>query len=367
MIRVLQVVGAMEYAGMETFIMNLYRQIDRSSVQFDFLVHHERRAPFEDEIEALGGKIYHTSIIDDGNFIKYSHDLRQLYQNHPEYRIVHGHLGSVAYWYLGAAKRQGVPWRILHSHVPSYVKSLKGYVKNAMFKLSPHYANIHFACSQEAGKYQFGNQPFEIIPNGIDVPRFRYNEAIRNRIRKELQIDDRFVIGHVGRFFPEKNHAFIVRLFYELRRKMDNSVLLFIGGGPLLKKTKQQVKELGLEDHVLFLGMQDNTAPFYQAMDAFVLPSLYEGFPLTGIEAQCAGLPCLFTDHSAPSIVMQPDSKQLALNDNDFGNWIDALIHISKSHVNRQLIPPQMENYDSAVVAEKMIRFYQQLLEKETC
>ncbi len=364
--RVLHVVGAMEYGGMETFIMNLYRQIDRDEVQFDFLVHHKRRGAFEDEIETLGGKVYHTSIIDDGNFIKYRHDLRTFYQNHPEYRIVHGHLGSMAFWYLGAAKKHGVPWRILHSHVPSYVKSVKGYAKNALFKLSPLYANINFACSPEAGKYQFQNRSFEIIPNVIDVTRFRYNENVRAETRNELNINNCFVVGHVGRFFTEKNHVFLLQMFQQLRKENSNAVLMLIGGGPLFEKTKQQAKELGLENSVLFLGLQENTAPYYQAMDAFVLPSLYEGFPLTGIEAQCAGLPCLFTDRTSSNILLLPGSKKLSVENNAVADWVNALAEISRSSVNREALPPQIMEHDSRTVAEKMTALYKQLWEKDS-
>ena len=365
-LRVLHVVGAMEYGGMENFIMNLYRNMDRNNIQFDFLTHHGRRGSFEDEIEALGGKIYHTTITDDGNMIRYRRALRALYHEHPEYKIVHGHLSSMAYWYLGEAEKQGVPWRILHSHVPSYIKSLKGLTKNAMLRLSPCHANIRFACSPEAGRYQFRSQPFEIINNCIDLSRFQYNEEKRNALRKELGLEDRFVVGHVGRFFPEKNHAFLLRMFDALQHQMDDATLLLVGGGPLFETIRQQVNEMGLKNRVVFSGLQKDTVPFYQAMDVFVLPSQYEGFPLTGIEAQCAGLPCVFTDRTTDSILMGENCMQLAPDDEAIGQWVDTLKKIRNYKVDRSKLPSELWEYDAVTVARKMADRYYALWEKCT-
>ena len=364
-IRILHVVGAMEYGGMENFIMNLYRRMDRSMIQFDFLTHHGRRGTFEDEIEAMGGHVYHTTVTDDGNIKKYRHQLHSLYQEHPEYRIVHGHLGSMAYWYLGEAKRQGIPWRILHSHVPSYVRSFKGYAKNALFKLSPIYANIRLACSPEAGKYQFQKQSYEIVHNGIDVYRFLYNEKTRRKVRAELGIEDRFVVGHVGRFFPEKNHKFIVKMFYDLKNQIPNAALMLVGGGYLMDDIRRQTANLGLEKDVLFVGLQKDTSQYYQAMDAFVLPSLYEGFPLTGIEAQSAGLPCLFTNHLSSSILMNPGSKQLPLDDQQLSLWVDALCEIREKTLDRNDISDMIWEYDANNAAKKMADRYFALLENK--
>ncbi|MBQ6961005.1 MAG: glycosyltransferase family 1 protein [Clostridia bacterium] len=364
-IRILHVVGAMEYGGMENYIMNLYRCMDRSEIQFDFLTHHGRRGTFEDEIEAMGGHIYHTTVTDDGNLIKYRRQLRRLYQEHPEYRIVHGHLGSMAYWYLGEAKRAGVPWRILHSHVPSYVRSVKGCAKNMLFRLSPLYANIHLACSPEAGQYQFRNKSFEIVHNGIDVRRFLYHERTRKEIRKELGVEGRFVVGHVGRFFPEKNHRFLLEMFCELKKSMDSAALLLVGGGYLMEDIQQLAVNLGLEKDVLFVGLQKDTSPYYQAMDAFVLPSLYEGFPLTGIEAQSAGLPCLFTDRVSPSLLITPNTKQLPPEDHQISAWVDALNEIGGKTIDRADISDSIWEYDADTVAKKMADRYCALLEKE--
>ena len=366
MIRILQVLGAMEYGGMESFVMNLYRQMDRSKIQFDFLTHHGRRGAFEDEIEAMGGKVYHTTVTDDGNMIRYLRALKALYAEHPEYRIVHGHLGSMAYWYLGEAEKQGVPWRILHSHVSSYVPSLKGYVKDFLFRFSPRHANIRMACSEEAGVYQFKDQPFEVISNGIDVEHFRFQPETRNKIRQELGLESRFVIGHVGRFFPEKNHAYLIRVFSALKKQMPDAALVLIGIGYLQESVMTMVRELGLEKDVLFLGLQKDPAPYYQAMDVFVLPSLYEGLPLTGVEAQSAGLPCLFTDKVSSRILLRPDAGMLPVQECDIGRWVRSLSDLRETEHNRDEVPPALWNYDIRTVAGKMASEYMSLLERQS-
>lgn len=186
-IRVLQVVPNMQAGGLESFIMNIYRHIDRSQVQFDFLVHYRRRCFFDDEIERLGGRIYRLSVREDNNVFKYIRDLKCFFREHSEYRIVHGHMASLASFYLGQAKKGGVPTRILHSHNERTESTAKGRCKWFLSRFSKSYANIHFACSEKAGLYLFGTDDFTVIHNAVDISRFHFEKEVRNQTRQETR------------------------------------------------------------------------------------------------------------------------------------------------------------------------------------
>jgi len=357
MMRILHVFSVLDVGGMESYVMNMYRHIDRTQIQFDFLVHHGRRGVFEDEIEAMGGRIFHATVLDDFNIPKYIRQLKKLYSEN-QYPIVHGHLSSMALWYLGEAERAGVGCRILHCHCPGYTKTLKGYLRHILFQFSPRHANVRFACSEEAGKYQFKDMDFEVLPNGIDIRKFRYSPDSRAEIRSQLGIGDEFVVGHVGRFFPEKNHVFMVKMFAKLVEKIPDAKLMLLGDGPLAEDIKQQVAEAGLEKNVIFVGLQKNCAPYYSAMDCFVLPSVYEGLPLSGIEAQCAELPCIFTAAASEQLKISPKAVYIPVGDDDAGKWADELKRISQTKTDRTAVTAESELYDVRKNAGKMAERY---------
>lgn len=289
-IRILHINGQMYCAGVETFLMNIYRNIDREKIQFDFLVHYSERKYYDNEIEDLGGRIYRMSIREDNNFMKYFLELKKFFKEHTEYKIVHAHMESFAMFYLPFAKVAGIPIIIGHSHNDKVVPSLKGYLKRFMNIPFKYLATDYLACSEESGRFLFGNRPTEIIPNAIDAQRFRFNPDVRSKVRRELNIENKFAIGHVGRFHPQKNHAFLIDIFYEVYKKNQNAILLLIGDGELKAAIKRKVIELGLVNQVKFLGVRSDTNELYQAMDVFVLPSLFEGLGIVGIEAQAAAL-----------------------------------------------------------------------------
>lgn len=360
MMRVLHVVSVMDMGGMENYIMNLYRKIDRSELQFDFLVHHGRHGFFEDEIEALGGRVYHTTLMDDFNLPKYLNQLRKLFRDTP-YDIVHGHLGSTALFYLGSAKRAGVPVRILHSHCPGHPNTVKGYIKHILFRFSPIHANVYLACSDSAGKYQFRKAAFETVPNGIDVERFQFNERLRSDLRRELLMDDCFVIGHVGRFYYEKNHTYLLEIFRAFRERVPNAVLMLLGDGALMQNIKALAESMGLMESVRFMGVIGDCAPYYQAMDAFVMPSFYEGLPLTGIEAQCAGLPCLFSEGVSAEVKLDDRAEFLPIGRVNIDWWVDKLLEIRDCPPDRCRTMPGMERFDARLHAQRMTERYREL------
>jgi len=295
-IRILNIVPDMKAAGVETLIMNMYRNIDRSKVQFDFIVHSQERQFYDDEIEKLNGKIYRFSYKDDKNFFKYIRDLENFFDEHKEYKIVHGHMQSMMPIYLKIAKKKGVKVRIAHSHNNSYEKSLKGFVLHILSRFSKKYSNMNFACSKLAGKYLFGSMDFEVINNAIDLDKFYFEKRIRSIIRKKYGIkENEILIGNVGRMEKQKNQLFLVDVFEECLKHNSNYKLIIIGKGKLEKEIIKKVKEKNIESKVVFLKDIKNVNELMQAMDIFALPSLYEGLGIVLIEAQMSGLKCYAT------------------------------------------------------------------------
>lgn len=296
MIRVLHIVTYMGRGGLETMIMNYYRHIDRSQIQFDFLVHRDFRADYDDEIEALGGIIYRLPRLVPWS-ITYNKSLDAFFASHPEYKIVHVHQDCLSGVILKAAQKQGVPVRIAHSHNSSQDKNLKYLLKLFYMRQIPRYATQLFACGKEAGDWMFRGASYRVMNNAVDTKKYIYSSEMRDRMRCQLGISkDAFVVGHVGRFDPVKNHTFLIDVFAYLKKEREDAVLLLVGDGAMRKEMEQKATALGLTHSVIFTGLRSDVPELMQAMDVFVFPSLYEGIPLTLIEAQAAGLPCLVSD-----------------------------------------------------------------------
>lgn len=296
-LRILHIVGKMETGGLETLIMNWYRALDKTKIQFDFLTHYSEKGFYDDEIESYGGKVYHLSISNDRNYIKYKQDLNNFFQEHKEYKIVHAHHAAFGQFYLLAAKINKVPIRISHSHTASYIKTLRGFMVYLSSRRFKNYATEYFACSRAAGRFMYGNnKDFTIINNGIDTDKYIYSDVIRNRIRQELNLGDAYTLIHVGRFAEVKNHSFLIDIFLNYKEINPSSKLLLIGVGPLQNKIRDKVKNLGLESSVIFMNQVHNVQDYLSASDIFVFPSLYEGLPLTLVEAQSSGLPIICSD-----------------------------------------------------------------------
>ncbi len=298
-IRVLHVVVNMNRGGAETLIMNIYRNIDRSKVQFDFLVHKAEGA-YEEEIEKLGGTIYHIPYVTDVGHFGYKQELRKFFEKNYDYKIVHAHMDSMSGLVLKAAKEAGIPVRISHSHNTRNEGSMvaniyKNYIKT---KINGSATNF-MACSEDAAQWLFGKRASQTlkIKNAIDAIRFKYDENIRKRKRTELGIDkDAYIIGHVGRLCPQKNHTYLLDIFQYFKNINKNAMLLMVGQGPLRHEMEEKAKLLDIESSVIFLGDRGDTAELYQAMDILLFPSLHEGVPLAVIEAQAAGLRCVVSE-----------------------------------------------------------------------
>ena len=353
-IRILHIVTYMGRGGLETMLMNYYRSLDRSRVQFDFLTHRDFRADYDDEIEALGGRIYRLPNLNPFSR-SYLGALDRFFGEHPEYRIVHSHLDCMSAIPLKAAKKHGVPVRIAHSHNSNQTKDAKYLLKLIYKQMIAHNATELFACSDEAGRWMFAGADFRVLNNAIDAERYGYDANIRAEVRKELGIPaDAFTAGHVGRFMPQKNHGFLLRIFAELP---DNAMLLLVGDGELRAENEHLAEELGIRDRVIFAGLRRDVERMLQAMDVFVFPSLYEGLPLSVIEAQAAGLPCLISD-KVPIECKKTDLVTQIPLDASPAEWAEAVVSAAKTPRTNTLAQIREAGFDIRANAEWLQNYY---------
>lgn len=301
-IRVLHVIGIMNRGGAETMIMNLYRHIDRSKVQFDFVENSSEPAIFDEEIISLGGRIYRCPHYNGKNHFTYVKWWNEFFQAHSkEYPIVHGHLGSTAAIYLAIAKKYGV-YTIAHSHSAGTDHSMKSYLYRIMSHNTRNVADYFFACSEAAGLDRFGRKVtsgthYAVLNNAIEVDKFSYNPDVRQSVRRELGYEpNQIVVGHIGRYTKEKNHAFVLEIFSELKKLNADAKLLMIGDGPLHAQIMKIADQSQNATDIRFMGVRSDIGRLLQAIDIFVLPSLYEGLGIVAIEAQTAGVPCCVSD-----------------------------------------------------------------------
>ncbi|WML25167.1 glycosyltransferase family 1 protein [Neobacillus sp. OS1-33] len=295
-IRVLHVVVNMNRGGAETLIMNLYRNIDRSKVQFDFLTC--KVGVFDQEIKELGGTIHRIPYINEVGHFSYIKALNNFFSKHNDYTIVHSHLNRMSGLVVKAAKKMGIQYCISHSHNTGGEGGIlaKGYKWYSGLYI-PSNSDYTFACSESAAKWLFGSKANDakLLNNGIEPEMFTYSPDIRMTKRKELGISDQLVIGHVGRFTKQKNHKFLIEIFAGFVKRRPNSILLLCGDGVLRKDIEKRVNELNLKEKVKFLGVRSDINQLLQAFDLFLFPSLHEGLPVTLIEAQAAGIPCFIS------------------------------------------------------------------------
>lgn len=300
-IRVLHVLGGLSIGGAESRIMDLYRNMDRKKIQFDFLIHTTEKQHFEEEITKLGGKIYRVPRFKVYNWFSYEKALKQFFSHHKEFRAVHGHMTSTASIYLPIAKKAGIPITIAHSRSAGVDGGIKGVATKILRRSLKHKTDYCLACSKEAGEAVFGKKWVEqgkvqVIPNAIETEKYVYDIKVREDMRESLGLAGKLVIGHVGSFRTPKNHVFLLDVFAEIYKRNPAARLVLVGEGPLMPEIKEKAKQLGLSEVVLFTGNQSKVSDYYQTFDILIFPSLYEGLPGTVVEAQVSGLKCLISD-----------------------------------------------------------------------
>lgn len=347
--------------GVESVVMNYYRHVDRTRVQYDFLVDSDSTRIPEEEITSLGGRVF--KIPPYQHPLQYRRALIKLFHEY-HWQIVHSHINTLSVFPLSAAKKAGIPVRIAHSH-STIGKGEPG--KNMMKLALRPFANVYpterFACGNYAGEWLFGDKDYVVIPNAIPLDRFRFNSQIRQEIREKLNIaPDTLLIGHVGRFMPQKNQRFLVDVLADLLQRHVKAQLAFVGEGPDMGSVKEYAKTMRVQDSILFLGQQPDVHRLYCAFDVFCLPSHYEGLALVGIEAQRAGLPCIFSTPVSEEINVTRTAQFLSIDSPQL--WARKLEHYAPG-TRIQADDATFRNYDivkqGQLLTQRYIDLYNQI------
>ncbi|MGE7780177.1 glycosyltransferase family 1 protein [Peribacillus sp. NPDC097264] len=359
-LRILHVVVNMNRGGAETLIMNLYRNIDRSKIQFDFLT--SKEGVFDTEILNLGGKIHRIPYLTDVGHFKYKKQLEEFFKENNTYKVVHAHMDKMSGLVLQSAKKAGIPKRISHSHNTQSEGSLAAriYKWYAGTLIMPNATNF-LACSRQAAKWLFKEKNnANILKNGIDYNLFSFSSEIRYKVRKELNIaNDAFILGHVGRFAHQKNHKHLIDIFANFNKQKKNSILILVGDGPLKQEILAKVKSLNLESKVKFIGVRSDINRILQAFDVFVFPSLHEGLPVSLIEAQAAGLPCLISDRISKEVDLGINLIEFLPIDNCLA-WAAKLLEITCRNTTRTIKSDSLskQGYSIYETADKIKDYY---------
>ncbi len=368
--RVLHVINSMNRAGAESLLMNIYRNIDREKIQFDFLLSFKDKSHFEDEILDLGGRIYKMKSIRELGPLSYKKELKKFFEAHREYEIIHSHLEAGTGLILEAAKGVGKTVRIAHAHNSKHNRSsifypIENIYKNFCKGKIQKNATDFFACSKLAADFLFDeNSPkLKLIKNAIDGERYCFSLETRKQIRAKLLISDSTcVIGHVGRFYEQKNHLFLIEVFAKYQKINTSSILWLVGEGDLEEKVRKKVRSLGIEEKVVFWGQRTDVADLMQAMDVFMLPSKHEGLSLAMVEAQTAGLPCLVSDRVTPESCLDAKLvKFLPIGKSKV--WLEEMKLFSPKE-SRRGIDPAAHGYEAKQSAKILEAFYLEMFAK---
>ena len=367
MFRVAVIMGKMHSGGKKNLVMEYYRHIDRSEVQFDFICDSDSNSIPKEEIEELGGRVY---VIEP-----YQHifkNMSQIYhickKNH--YPIIHGYNGTMNVFSLCAGKQAGVPVRINESISMAHAGDKKTALKNILKAFSHCFTTNYMANGEMCGIWQFGQKAFDegkikVFKSVIDADKNAFDPGLRDKTRKEYGIEDNIVIGHIGRLTAQKNTLFIIDIFNEIVKKEPKARLIVIGYGELEKPMLQKIKDYEIEDHVIYLGRTEDIRKFYNAFDCFLLPSLYEGVPVVGIESECCGLPMFFSTEISRESSPCDDLGHFIDLKEDTSFWADEIIKYTKQnmHIRRNHSKEIKENgFDSFTEAPKLLNFYCSIL-----
>ena len=361
-IRVLHIFGALNPGGVETFVMNLYRCIDREKVQFDFALTEGKKSFFDEEVLSLGGRIFYFDI--SKNIMQ---NLSRIFEHEGPFDAIHSHV----YFYSGAvlqnAERHGVPVRIAHAHNTSfgqkYTLKRRGY-EWLMRKLILKHATHMFGCSVDACEFVFGdgimNDPRSlVVHNGFDVEAYKYDPDKRSAIRAKYGIrENQLVVGHVGRFEEQKNHKQLIEQFATIYKKEPNAVLLMVGRGSLMDSIKEKCTKLGVVDHCIFAGAQKDTSSYYSAMDVFLFPSLYEGLGSVLIEAQANGLHVITSKTVVPCDIDVTGNAVFVPLEASGDVWADAVLKMKTRADSKTANDEVAKLYKIQIISTFLLKVY---------
>lgn len=364
-IRILYVNGGlMNRGGIESYMMNYYRHFNHDEIQIDFIVHNAGGYGYYDkEIKALGGQIF--VLPKKSKYpLSYTAKLKKILKK-GNYKIIHTHMDAMGAWVLKTAKDCGIPIRIAHSHNTQHLTTnpIKLFFLEQARQSINRYATHRIACSNIAGKWLFGNQPFQIVRNAIDIEKFKYNEKTRNQIRKEYNIENNFLIGHVGRFDKQKNHIFLINVFAEVHKIFPNSKLMLIGEGYLKESIQKKIDTLNLRECIILTGVRNDANLFYNAFDLFVLPSLFEGLGIVAIESEMNGCTTFLSDQVPIEAKIAPNVHYIPLKKKLWTQQILSFIY-SKEKREEAHFNLQASGYDIKTEAQKLQEIYIDLWNK---
>lgn len=354
--RIVHIVGAMYPGGLENFIMNIYRNLDREQVQFDVIVHSFREGDYCKEIESLGGHVY-LAPRKSKHPIKNFFEIKRIIKENDIKVVVRHSDSSFSVLDLLAAKMGGATRLIYQSH-----SSSTSHVK--IHKFFRHFMGSiptdRFACSDNAGKWMYGNLDYMVVKNAIDIDKYIYNEELRKSVRAKWNMDDKIVYSHVGIYMPAKNHKFLIETFSHIVRKQPSARLILIGEGELRDQMEAQILELGIGDYVTLTGVRYDVNELLQMTDVFMFPSIYEGLPLSLIEAQSAGLKCLISDVITREVIVTDLVTQLPLN---LGAevWADKAIELSEEAMSYPRRDTRVEVANAGYDVKQLAQWYSKL------
>ena len=329
-IRILHVLTAMNRAGAETMLMNLYRAIDHEHVQFDFAVTTTDKCDYDDEIEMLGGRIIHYPKYKGSNHFAYKKWLNTFFSEHSEYKIIHGHIGSTASIYLKIAKKHG-RYTIAHSHSTGKMNSIRDFMYKVYSFSTRYIADYFIGCSTEALISRYGrkvaddNSKSIVLNNGIDIRKYAYSEQVRNEMLNDFNLSNNsFIVGTVGRLTEAKNPFFIVDILEELKQVEPDFRFIWAGNGELKERVTDYINKKKLNDNILMLGVRDDIPRILQLLNVFILPSVFEGLPVIGVEVQAAGVPMLCSDKVSKEVKLSNCVSFLPINSTTV--WVESIL-----------------------------------------
>ncbi|WP_090792431.1 glycosyltransferase family 1 protein [Paenibacillus sp. GP183] len=362
-LKVLHVLGGLWCGGTEAFVMNMYRSIDREKVQFVFLIHEKSKAHYDDEVLSLGGIIYRIPDRTEVGTIKYMiYLIRILFKIKPD--VIHAHAMFNSGVVMLASFITGIKKRVCHSHntADQFGDSISRNIFRTIMRLCIRgFSTDLAACGNEAALYLFGDKILKegkahVLKNAVNVEMYKFNGAIRSKVRDELNAGNRLVLGHIGRFSKEKNHEFLVYVFKAVHKLHPDSLLVLIGDGEFRPRIEKKVADLELSGAVKFLGIRNDVSKLMQGMDLFVFPSLFEGFPFVLVEAQAAGLNCIISDTITPDTNITQRLNFLSLKDSP-AIWAKKILSSSYKHEDTLEII-RSKGYDNVTMAKWLTDFY---------
>lgn len=363
MIKILYVNGGtMDRGGVSTFMMNVYEKMHSEKIQIDFLVHTLSKGVRDEDILNLGGKIFRVPARGKNPLQNYR-QIKQIMLN-GKYDIVHAHADAGNSTILSIAKKCNIPIRISHCHNTNYTNKslLKRFLNDRLKKRIPRYATHLWACSEKAGEWLYGNHSFEVIPNAIDVQKFTYSPQLSKDLRKELNLENKFVIGHVGRFDYQKNHDFLLKVFVEVVNEREDVHLVLIGKGELEEVIKKQADQLGILDKISFLGESSNVNKLINVFDVGVFPSLFEGLGIVVIEMQANGLSVICSREIPTAVKFSKNIQFLGLEESK-EHWSQAILNAGKRN-NEAVEKIIAAGYNLSDMVNKLTETYERIVEE---